>query len=153
MRRQARTFGCFPQGPRRRRQEVEENLESLAGKAPESPFQNLPPQHEETAHRIGYLCFADDPRQARGEGADICTRGIQSADSAAGHLPATDHQIHRFAFQHRQHLRQQLLVVLHVGIHNADMGVRTRQCAFDAGRREPAASNPLQGSVLAGRAG
>jgi hypothetical protein len=51
-------------------------------------------------------------------------------------MPASDHQINRLAFQDHQHLRQQLLIVLHVGIHDGDIGRGRRQGAFDASRRE-----------------
>jgi hypothetical protein len=46
-------------------------------------------------------------------------------------MPAADHQINRIAFN-RQHLRQQLLVMLHVGIHNGDIGRGSCQGPFDA---------------------
>ena len=59
-------------------------------------------------------------------------------------MPAADHQINRIAFQDRQHLRQQLLVVLHVGIHDGDIGCGRCQGPFDAGRREAPPPNALQ---------
>ena len=43
--------------------------------------------------------------------------------------------------------------MLHVGIHNGDIGCGSRQCAFDAGRREATAAQSAARSALADRAG
>jgi hypothetical protein len=71
-------------------------------------------------------------RERRAATALIFARpGVPPADSTASHMPAADHQINRIAFN-RQHLRQQLLVMLHVGIHNGDIGRGSCQGPFDA---------------------
>jgi hypothetical protein len=67
----------------------------------------------------------------------FATAGIPFADLAAGHMPASDYQINRLAFEDRQHLRQKLLIVLHVGIHDGDIGrAEVARAPLDAGRRE-----------------
>jgi hypothetical protein len=89
----------FPDPQRlRRRDDIEEDLEALAGKPPETPSRTSRRSIRNRSCGIGDLDFADNPGQVRGESAYICTRGVQSADSAPCHIPAADHQIHPLAF-------------------------------------------------------
>src|SRR5262249_13723330 len=66
------------------------------------------------------------------------------ADAAVLDVAAADHDVERLLLQRRKHAREQRLVMLEIGVDDGDIRRGARQNAFDAGRRQAAARNPVQ---------
>ena len=128
----------------RRREKVEQDLESLPGHTTQGGFEYLAAAHEEAAQRIGNISLANDAGEARRRPAYPHAAAVPSANPAARDIATADHQISRAAVEGFQHLRQQPLVMLQIGVHDGDIRRGASQHAFDAGSGKTAPADPLQ---------
>jgi hypothetical protein len=113
-------------------------------KPPHRVLEQLAPQHEEAAHRIGQFGAIDETAEPRRHAADLGAAGAQIAETTTGDIAAADHEIAIAAVQTFEHGREQGFVVLQVGVHHRDVGRRRRERALDAGAGKAAPADALQ---------
>jgi hypothetical protein len=71
-------------------------------------------------------------------------RRVPVADVPAGSVAAAHHNVGLALFQIVEHLRQQSLIVLHVGIDHRQVRCGSREHSFDTSGGQSAAANSLQ---------
>ena len=125
------------------REQVEQDLEPLAGQRAHRRGKGVALDHEEPAHGVGQIGLDDEPAQPAGDIADDNPRALPIADAAGISVAAGDDDIEALRPDLRQHLRQQRFVVLKIAVHDSNIRRSARQDAFDTGGREAAAAQPL----------
>ena len=126
-----------------RQEEVQKDLEALAGKVLHGTLQECPLEHEKTAHRVGEFGLGQPVGNTGGKAADGDPGRRQVAGAALGHVAAVRNQLDVAFLQEFQHRREPGLVVLHIRVDHRDEGGVAGQHAFDAGRGKAAAADPL----------
>ena len=133
-----------PQRARARGEQVDQDLEAHRRQLPHAAHERIAPDREESAHRVAQRGRHHQMTDPGGEPADRDPVRPEGAKPAALDIAAAHHHIDRLALQREQHGRQQALVVLQVAVHHRQIGRTAREHAFDAGRRQAAAADPLQ---------
>ena len=133
------------QAARRGEQDVEQDLEALAGHVRRHRLEQRPAQHEIAAHRIGQLraqhpAGQGDAGVGQSEPPPVRKpRSVASRGKAAG-----DHDVGAGLLQQRQHLRQPGLVVLQVAVDDGDDVGRGGHRPLDHRRGQAAAADAAQ---------
>ena len=83
------------------------------------------------------------PREARRDIANRRSAAIPLGDPATEGMSAADHHIEVLCLERREHLRQQGLVVLQIGVDHREIRGATRKHSLDDRGRQAAAANPL----------
>ena len=130
--------------PRRRHQDIQQDLVAGAGQAPDRRVEGVPLQHEEAAHRVGDLGAQHEARQPRGHIADQPPRLAPVAGAACPRVARADHDIAVGLTEPPQHLGELALVVLQVGVHDGDIGRAGGENSLDHRRRQSAPADALQ---------
>ena len=127
--------------------DVEQDLEADRRQVAQRFVKHLPPQHEETAHRVRHFGFQHHLAEFGGEVGHAGAPGVPLTDAAAGHVAAADGDIGAwlaiFALQRCQHARQHGFVVLHVAVHRRHIGCEAGLCALDEGAGQAAAADAV----------
>jgi hypothetical protein len=74
---------------------------------------------------------------------------LQIADAAIRPVTGADHNIELPLLDRCQHLWEERLVVLNIGVHHRDERSRARENTFDAGRGQAATPEPLNAADIA----
>ena len=103
------------------RQDVEQDLEALRGQRRRQRFENIAPDHEMTAHRIGEIDPEHQTHQPVRPPADARTLLGKASRRAAVEIAAGDGEIGAPAAQAIEHANEQAFVMLQIGIHHRDV--------------------------------
>ena len=118
------------QAPVRRRENIDEDLVADAGEVVDRAFEHLALGHEEAAHRIGKVRAQNGLGEpCRDEARELAETGEAFRKLLLG-VAAADDDFGLPAFEHRQHLGQQRLVVLQIGVDDRDVGRRGGEHSF-----------------------
>ena len=109
-------------GDRGRGEEIEQDLETLPGEAPDRALERRPGQHEKPAHRVGEIGGDDEASEPGGNVADRHPAPVPLADIAPGDVAAADDDIEVLVLDRGQHARQQPLVMLKIGVDDREVG-------------------------------
>jgi hypothetical protein len=130
------------QRPVVRCEQIGQDLETDRRQSAYTAVQHRAAHHEESAHRIRQIAGNHQPAEPHRETAHARAPRVPIADVAARRVAAAHHDVGIAPLQGVEHLRQEPLVMLHVGIHHREVVRRGREHALDAGGREAAAPDP-----------
>ncbi len=127
-----------------RRHDVGENFEAGRRQMRRAILDDLAAQHEKAAHQVGKIgvqgSFGQSGRKATDHGAALRKALVRRA---AFDMAAADDEV-AAGPQFCQHLRQDALVMLQIGVHHRDDWRAGGEHALDAGARQPAPVDAAQ---------
>ena len=103
-------------------------------------------QHKKPAHRVRDLCRDNQSRELRSDAAHCRAAFVPVADCAPCHVATADNDVELIRFEGCEHARQQLFVMLQIGVHDSEIRGAAREHAFDHRSREPAPTDTLDTS-------
>jgi hypothetical protein len=98
---------------------------------------------EEAAHRIGNFAAANSGAEAAAQSAQSHAPGREFTHAAAFDIAAANDDIEIFGFQLVKHVRQNLLIMLEVRIHDGEERRGCTEHSLNAGRGQAAAIDAL----------
>ncbi len=106
--------------PARRQDHVDQDLEAVRRQSRRQPRDDVAPDHEKAAHRVGDARAGDPVEEPPAEVAELLPRRRQAALRPVAH-PRADREIAGAGFELAVHLRQDRLVVLQVAVDHRDI--------------------------------
>jgi hypothetical protein len=128
--------------------DVEQDLEPLAGKLGDDPVEQRAAKEEEAAHGVRERLARHDARKARGEGGAHLPAGGKTRKRTPLPRVARAHSDIGTLADLLQHLGQDGFVVLVVGVDHGDEFGRGRRHALDAGRGEAPPPDPVDAAHM-----
>src|SRR5262249_9190357 len=122
-----------PVGRRSRGKEVQKNFETLPGQPSRSALEGMPMQHKEPAHRVSDLGGDNESSEPSRNTAHHCAALVPVADRAPCHVATADDDIEPIGFEGCEHSRQQLFVMLQIGVDDCEVRGAAREHALDHG--------------------
>ena len=137
------------QAAARRRQDVEQDLETLRRERRRDRLERIAPDHEMPAHRVGELDAEQETHHRIRSAADAGALLRKAGGGPAIEIAAGHRDIGASGAQGIQHGNEQPLVMLKVGVHHRDVAGLARQHAFEASSGEAAPADAADAAYAA----